>query len=429
MNAKIFALIDCNNFYVSCERVFNASIQHTPVIVMSNNDGCVIARSNEVKKLGIKMGQPIFQIRHLITQHHIQLFSSNFSLYADMSARVMEVLRAFAPTVEVYSIDEAFLDLTSLDDSDDLTCYGRQIQQRVLQATGIPVSVGIASTKTLAKIAAHWVKHHPEYTGVLDLSHATEQDMDALLSHVPVEEIWGIGPQYGLYLKSKAIMTAKDLKDCDEKRVRKRLTIVGERTILELRGISCLPVDAFTKAKKGIMSSKSFGRPINRLEELTEAVATYTARCAEKLRSQDSLTSQLTVYLRTSLFNTSVPHYANSFSLSIPYPTSSTCELIKHALFALHLIYKEGYQYQKAGVSFSHIVPDDTLQPDLFHDFSLEQHYKHARVMAIVDAINRTYGRDTLFFAVQGISRPWNMKQEQLSPRFTTRWSDILTVQ
>jgi DNA polymerase V len=427
MRKNIYALVDCNNFYVSCERVFHASIQHKPVIVLSNNDGCVVARSNEAKKVGIKMGQPVFKCEELIRTHNIQVFSSNYSLYADMSARVMKVLSHFSPRLEVYSIDEAFVDLSQLA-IDDLTEFGRVMKAQVLQFTGIPVSVGIANTKTLCKIANEIVKKDARYEGVLDLTTLSGAEIDEALAKVAVEDVWGIGYKYSLFLMNHGILTARDLKYADEKWIRRYLTVVGERTVLELRGTACIPLETERPAKKGIMCSKSFGREVTRLDELEEIVATYTARAAEKLRGQDSLTCCITVFLRTNAFKKDTPQYANSFSLRIPYPTAFTPELTQYALNGLKAMYRDGYNYKKAGVFLTKIIPREGIQPDLFNEFSLHEHYKQARLMFIVDAINKIYGRDTLFFAVQGITRPWKMRQSRLSGRFTTQWSEILTI-
>ena len=426
MRKKIYALVDCNNFYVSCERVFHASLRARPVIVLSNNDGCVVTRSNEVKKLGIKMGQPIFECEELIRKHNIQIFSSNYSLYADMSARVMKVLSQFSPRLEVYSIDEAFLDLSE-QIIDDLSEFGRTIKARVLQFTGIPVSVGIASTKCLTKVANEIVKNDAHYEGVLDVTALSEQATDEMLAKVAIEDVWGIGSKYSLFLMNHGILSAKDLKYADEKWIRRYLTVVGERIVLELRGTACIPLEAEGPAKKGIMCSKSFGRDVTRLEELEEIIATYTARAAEKLRSQDSLTSCITVFIRTNALK-DTPQYSNSFSQRIPYPTAFTPELIRYALKALKAMYRDGYSYKKAGVFLTKIAPQEGVQPDLFSEFSLYDYYKQARLMYLIDAINKMYGRDTLFFAVQGITRPWKMRQSRLSGHFTTRWSDILTI-
>ena len=427
MRKKLLALVDCNNFYVSCERVFNASIQNKPVIVLSNNDSCVVARSAEVKKLGVKMGQPVFQIAELIKEHNIQVFSSNYSLYADLSARVMKVLSQFSPALETYSIDEAFLDLTSLS-IDDLTEFGRTIKDRVLQRTGIPVSVGIAPTKCLTKIANEIVKQDVQYQGVLDLSTLPDQEVDTCLATVAIEDVWGIGHKYARFLSNHGILTAKDLKYADEQWIRRYLTVTGERIVLELRGTACIPLEIERPPKQGIMSSKTFGREITSRNEMEEAIANYVARAAEKLRQQDSLTSRLTIFIKTNSFKTDTAQYSNSFTVNFPYPTAFTPDLLKHALEGLKTIYQEGYSYYKAGVYLTRITPQSFLQPDLFGNFSLVEHYRQARFMAIVDALNNIYGHDTLLFAIQGITRSWKMRQLKLSNRFTSQWSEILTI-
>ncbi len=427
MRKKVFALVDCNNFYVSCERAFNASIQNTPTIVLSNNDSCVVARSNEVKKLGVKMGQPVFEIAGLIRKHHVQVFSSNYSLYADMSDRVMTVLSQFSPHMEMYSIDEAWLDLSQLQ-SNDFTELGRTIKARVFQHTGIPVSVGIAPTKSLTKIANEIVKADPEYQGVLDLTTYSDEQIDELLAKVEIKDVWGIGHKYALFLSNHGIVTAKELKYADEKWIRKYLTVTGARIVLELRGISCIPLEEERPPKQGIMCAKTFGREIKTREEMQEAITTYTARAAEKLREQDSLTTSITVFIRTNSFKKNIEQYSNSFTLKFPYPTAFTPDLIKYALKGLQAIYRPGYSYYKAGVMIAKITPQSSLQPDLFGDFSLTEHYREAQLMAVVDAINRIYGRNTLIFAIQGISQRWRMRQLKLSNHFTTKWDEILKV-
>ncbi|SRR5712692_219516 len=426
-NRKVFALVDCNNFYVSCERAFNAAIQQKPVIVLSNNDGCIVARSNESKKLGIKMGQPVFECEDSIKKHHIQVFSSNYSLYADMSERVMAILSQFSPRQEIYSIDEAFLELTGTD-IDDLTEFGRTIKARVLQFTSIPVSVGIASTRSLTKIANELVKKDPRYQGVLDLTRLSDHELDQLLAQVAIEDVWGIGPKYALFLSNYGITTAKDLKHADEKWIRKHLTVTGARIVLELRGICCIPLETDRPPKQGIMCAKTFGREITSLEEMQEAVSTYAARAAEKLREQGSFTSCLSVFIKTNSFNKHVPQYANSFTVHFDYPTAFTPDIVRYALDGLNAMYKDGYRYKKAGVSLSKITPQSALQPDLFGDFSVTEYEKQARLMYIVDAINHIYGRDTLFFAIQGMTRHWKMRQSHLSSRFTTQWSELLSL-
>ncbi len=339
----IFALVDCNAFYVSCERCFNAAIQSRPVIVLSNNDGCAVAVSSEVKALGIKRGTPIFQIRDLIAQHHIVLFSSNYALYADLSDRTMAVLHTFSPQVEVVSIDEAFVSLSHIE-PERLHASGHQIRATVRHDVGIPVSVGVGTTKTLSKAATEIVKKYAQYQGVLVLAFLSEDEMDMFLSMITVEDVWGIGPRYARRLREQGITTARHLKYANTSWIRKHLTVVGERTVLELRGISCIPLDTRTRPKKGIMSSKTFGRPIERLEELEEAVATYTVRAAEKLRSQGSVAGYISVFIHTNQFKKDEPQYANSASRTIIFPTAFTPDLIGYVLKLLRSIYQDGYK-------------------------------------------------------------------------------------
>jgi DNA polymerase V len=332
----------------------------------------------------------------------VQVFSSNYALYADMSDRVMQTLATFSPRVEVYSIDEALLDLTHVP-REQLRAFGRQIRETVWRFTGIPVSVGIADTKTLTKVANEVVKKNPVYQGVLALVESTEEELDELLETLPVQDVWGIGPRYARLLQSRNILTAKDLKYADQRWIRRHLTVVGERTVLELCGVDCIPLETHAKPKKGIMTAKSFGRSVERLEELEEAVATYTARAAEKLRKQESATSCISVFLHTNAFT----HVA---------------------LDMLRSIYREGYSFKKAGVFLSRIVLQDVLQADLFGDYSLEREYKKARLMCVVDLLNEWWGSNTLFFGAQGIERAWKMRQERRSPRYTTRAGDIVVV-
>src|SRR5450755_2396669 len=371
MRRKAVALIDCNSFYVSCERVFHAQLANQAVIVLSNNDGCIVSLSKEAKQLGLKRGQPAFQSKSLIKKHHVHVFSSNYSLYADMSARVMNVLSTFSPTLEVYSIDEAFLDLSHLETS-ELSEIGHTIKARVWQDTGIPVSVGIASTKCLAKIAHEIVKRHSHYRGVLDLSSCSEQELDDLLTQIPIEDVWGIGRKYTLFFSNYGIQTAKDLKYAETKWVRRHATTVGERIVLEMRGVSCIPLETERPPKQGIMCAKTFGKDVASLDELTEAVATYTARTAEKLRQQDSLAASLTVFIRTNTFKPDIPQYANSFTLQLPFPTAFTPDLVAHALKGLKAMHRPGYLYKKAGVYLHRITPIDAVQPDLFGDYSID---------------------------------------------------------
>jgi DNA polymerase V len=348
-------------------------------------------------------------------------------MYADMSDRVMQTLSTFSPRVEVYSIDEAFLDLSHVP-GEQLYAYGRQIRKTVWRFTGIPVSVGIASTKTLTKVANEVVKKNPIYRGVLSLMHTSGEELDELLERLPVQDVWGIGPRYARLLQSREILTAKDLKYTEQRWVRMHLTVVGERTVLELRGITCIPLETQAKPKKGIMTAKSFGRAVESREELAEALATYTARAAEKLRKQGSAVSSIGIFLHTNAFQKDAPQYGNSLTRVLPFRTSFTPDLFNVALDMLRRIYRKGYAYKKCGVFLSRIMSQDVLQADLFGEYSLEREYKKARLMCVVDLINGWWGSNTLFFGAQGIERAWKMRQERRSPRYTTRAGDIVVV-
>ena len=427
MKRHVYALIDCASFYVSCERAFSAALHNKPTIVLSNNDGCIVALDGLAQKLGLKRGQPVFKHQELIRQHGVQVFSSNYSLYQDMSARVMNVLAGFSPRLEAYSIDEAFLELSD-QPIEDLAEFGRTIKARVLQYTGIPVRVALAPTKCLTKIACELLKNEAQYEDVLDLSAFTPQQLDEALARIAVEDVWGIGPKYARFLRNYGVTTARDLRDADERWIRKHLTVVGARIQAELRGTACIPLEVNRPPRQSIICSKSFGKEITSRSAMEEAVCTYTARAAEKLREQDSVTARLTVFLRTNAFHEDAPQYSNSFTLDLPYPTAFTPELFKYALKGLDAIYEKAYSYKKAGVELSRITPLPVVQPDLFGEVSLLEHYCQSRLMAIVDALNHIFGRDTLFFAAQGITRDWRMRQSLLSPRFTTHWDEIALV-
>jgi DNA polymerase V len=424
---QVVALVDANNFYCSCERAFNAALQGKPVIVLSNNDGCVVARSNEVKALGIKMGQPVFECRELIEQHQIQVFSSNYPLYADVSNRMMQSLATFSSRIEVYSIDEAWIDLSHIP-KECLSEYGHEIRETVWRFTGIPVSLGIATTKTLSKVATEIVKKQPLYNGVLSLVHSSDEELDELLANLPIQDVWGIGSRYSRLLQSRDILTARDLKYANHRWIRKHLTVVGERTLLELRGVACIPLEMQAKPKKGIMTAKSFGKPVESEEELLEALSTYTARAAEKLRKQESAASYISVFFHTNAFKKDTPQYSNSLSRVLPFPTSFTPDFLKVVREMLHSIYREGYFFRKAGVFISKIVSQEVLQADLFGEYSREREYNKARLMCVVDLINQRWGSNTIFFGAQGIDRVWKMRQERRSPRYTTRWGEIVVV-
>jgi DNA polymerase V len=423
----VLALVDCRAFYVSCERLFSASIRHKPVIVLGNNDGIIVALSLEAKALGLRRGQAAFECREIIEQHAVASFSSNYQLYADLSSRVMAVLAMFTPNMEVYSIDESYLDLSHVEVS-ALTEYGRNIQQTVLQYTGIPTTVAIATTKTLAKIAAEIIKQEPSCEGVLSIADWTEEQIDVLLERVSVADIWGIGPSKALMLSAHSIFTAKQFKEARTPWVRKHLHVTGVRTQYELRGIQAIPLETTPKPKKNLACALNFGRPIQFLEELAEAIANYVATAAQRLRRQNSLAGSLTVFIQTSRFETGGPQYANSSSKTIVFPTAFTPDLIAEALQLLRVIFQPGYMYRKAGVLLGKIVLQDTLQGDLFEMFSLELHEKKVRLMEAVDLINETWGNNTLFFGSQGIHRDWKMRQAKRSSRFTTQWNELFAV-
>ena len=414
----LFALVDCNNFYASCERVFDPKLEEKPVVVLSNNDGIVVARSNEAKALGIGMGVPEFQIRHLIRRHDVQVFSSNYTLYGDMSQRVMDTLAQFTPDLEIYSIDEAFLSLSGFT-SHNLTEYGRTIRTTVKKWTGLPVSIGIAETKTLAKVAGRVAKRSKEAAGVFDLTAC--QDRDGLLAETAVEDIWGIGPNYARLLTQHGIQTALDLRGVDDHWIRKRMGVVGARIVQELRGVPCLPLEECPPPKQGITVSRSFGRPITSLAEMRQAVATYTARAAEKLRGERLAVTVLTVFLMTNSFKDE-PQYSNAATIKLPVSTDSTSDLLRYALEGMGRIYKEGYRYKKAGVMLTALVPASQVQGSLFDHQDRE---RSSRLMRVLDRLNDRIGAGTLRYAAEGFSKHWRARFERRSPAYTTRWEDL----
>ncbi len=417
----MFALVDCNNFYVSCERVFRPDLNGQPVVVLSNNDGCIISRSEEAKQLGIKMGEPAFKITAFLERNRVTVFSSNYVLYGDLSHRVMRTLARFTPELEVYSIDEAFLNLTGLPV--DWVEYARTIRQTVRCHTGIPVSVGVAPTKVLAKVANHRAKKTPAQKGVCVLDHPRK--IAEALKDLDVGEVWGIGRQYTKLLNSIQVYTAWDFLQLDDDWVRKKMTVVGLRIKKELAGTACLEMELIPPAKKVICTSRSFGEEQTELAPINEAVATYAARCGEKLRQQHSCAGMLMVFLHTNGFKQHEPQYARNLVCKLPVPTNSTIELIRYASAALQAIYRKGYRYKKAGVIVMEIGPEGRVQGSLYDRVDRA---KHAAVMREVDALNAKYGRDTIKVAAQGLGGKWKLRQERLSPCYTTRWSDIIKV-
>jgi DNA polymerase V len=417
------ALVDCNSFYCACERVFNPSLLLRPVVVLSNNDGCVIARSNEAKAVGIPMGAPAHQIKYLVERHNVAVFSSNYALYGDMSARVMSVLGQFAPEVEVYSIDEAFLNLDGFAHF-DLNVYGNKIIKTTHQSTGIPVSIGIAPTKTLAKLANKLAKKIPENRGVYVLDSAAKTD--AALKIFPIEDVWGIGRQHAVRLAQMNIKTAFDFTKLPRTWVLSNMTVVGLRMWEELRGKACYDLELMPQTKKNICTSRSFGQVLDKMSDIEEAVSTHAASCGEKLRRQKSCAAMLTIFIATNRFSKGTPQYANSICLHLPQPTNDSAVLIKAAKMGLKQLFKKGYFYKKAGIIVHELTPETTTQITLFQ--SIESDEKHRKLMHVLDNLNQSMGKNTVKFAAQGQSKRWQLKQEKLSAHYTTRLKDIFVV-
>ncbi|TYP91928.1 DNA polymerase V [Fodinibius salinus] len=423
MDTSVYALIDCNNFYASCERVFDPALRDRPIAILSNNDGCIIARSDEAQKAGVEMAVPKFKIRKLIKEKGVILRSSNYALYGDMSRRVMSTLRHLTDKVEPYSIDEAFIELPLLNNQ-DLRDFGCTIKSTIKQWTGLPVSVGIAPSKTLAKIANERAKSNPDHHGVLNL--VDNPESDDILQDTDLTDIWGIGGGLSQRLFKEGINNAYQLKKQHSRPewVRDRLTIKGLRTVMELNGQPCIDIEHRTDPRKGIMTSRSFGKAVTELQNLKEAVAAFTSIAAEKLRAQKSVSSLLHVTLRTNKYSNYNSQYKYGIEIPLPTPTANTSYLIKCAHAAVQQLYKTKCKYKKATVMLTGLIPESEVQGDLFdrQQYSEEQH----NLMSTIDQINTKYGSDTTHFAATGIEQPWQMKQEHLSPKYTTSWNDIL---
>lgn len=419
MKKDIYALVDCDNFYVSCERLFRPELQNKPVLVLSNNDGCIVSRSNEVKKLGTQMGTPYFKAYDLIKQHNISVFSSNYTLYADISNRIVKTLKKFSPNIEVYSIDEAFLTL-KLSHS-NYTEYGKDMRERILHDVGIPTTIGIAYSKTLCKVATKIAKKNPQYEGVLSLLDI--EGNDKYLEMVEVDDIWGVGRKYSVWLKSIGINSAKQLKYANRNTIRGKMTVQGLRTVLELNNIPCIPLETHTPDKKSITSSKSFGKKTDSLEDIQKALSIDVARAGEKLRSQNTVAGEISIFILTDPFKSE--HYSNMIKIKLPYKTSDSCVLIKYAMKGLKSIFKEGYIYKKCGAILTDISPKDDLQLNLF-TFSSGNTEKKETIMKTIDMINKKWGRDTIKIGSMGVENTLMMKQTMKSPRYTTDWEELL---
>ena len=422
----MFALVDCNNFYASCERTFRPELRLRPVVVLSNNDGCIIARSEEAKALGIKRGTPEFKCRDLRKKQDVSVFSSNYALYGDMSSRVMRLLGKLAPEIEVYSIDEAFLDMSSFTRF-DLKNYGQHMRKTIRLHTGIPVCVGIAPTKTLAKIANRIAKKNPEYHGVCVLK--SHEEIFNALERTKVEDIWGIGRQWSKLLQAKRIETAADFAVASPAWIRKNLHIVGARIQAELQGTSCLAMELVRPAKQSICTSRSFGRSVGTLAELQQAVATFAGKCALKLRTENALASMLTVFIATSPFDESGNRYWGTRTAALPHSSQDSIAILRVAEAILAGIFRDGMVYKKAGVIVSGLVPKEQCSRtlSLFPEEEPATNERDAKLMQAMDAINKRYGRGAVHLAAEN-SEAWKPNQERLSPCYTTRWDDIIEV-
>lgn len=421
MPGKYFALVDCNNFFVSCERLFRPDLKRRPVLVLSNNDGCVISRSNEVKALGIKMGEPFFKIRDLVHRHKIAVFSTNFPLYLDISHRVCSTLEGFAPALESYSIDEAFLDLTGLESP---TSYCSKIKYETTRDTGIPVCVGAASTKTLAKIANYGAKKNFTAGGVLTVN--TEAERIDLLKRTPLAEIWGIGAALNERLKVEmGLVTALDLAQANPDLIRKKYSLPVAKTVMELNGVACLELEDIPKPKKQMMWSRSFGQKLTSFEQLHEALASFTVTIAQKLREEKQFTRNIGIFIRTNMHNTHEPQYNNSLSFSLDKPINDTELMLRTVQYLLSRIYRPGFYYNKAGIILQDLSSDASYQADLFDPGNPALDAKRQKLMQVLDTINARK-HNTVFFAVQGTKLQRGVSQQNnLSPAYTTNWRDV----
>lgn len=420
---RSMALIDCNNFYVSCERLFRPGLEGKPVVVLSNNDGCVVSRSQEVKDLGLKMAVPWFQMKDLAKRHGIIALSSNYTLYADISNRVMRLLSQYSPNQEIYSIDECFLDLTGMDGISDLTSYAQAMRGTIKQCVGIPVCVGIAPSKTLAKLANHVAKKQKQYHSVCDFNAMTTRMLDNLLAKIEVGEVWGVGRRSAERLQQMGIDTVLELKCSPAKRVRAEFGVVMERIVAELNGEARIGLDEVTSPRQQIICSRSFGMPVSLLADLEQAVIAYTTRAAEKLRSQHCVAGGIQVYIRTNPHKDDAPQYQPTILLPLFEPTDDTRLLCRGALDGLRKIYRSGYAYQKAGVMLTEIIAAGARPRTLFDDAAAQP--KSAALMKTLDRINHRMGSGTMQLLGEGVRKSWAMRRGNVSQRYTTEWDEL----
>ncbi len=414
----MFALVDCNNFYASCERVFNPALNGKPVVVLSNNDGCIIARSEEAKKLGLQMAEPAFKKIKFLNENGVHVFSSNYTLYGDMSARVTETLSQFAPEIEIYSIDEAFLNFTGF--TGDLEELSKEITFTVTRNTGIPISIGIGPTKTLAKIANKAAKQ----SGGIFIIKSNSQ-LDALIRNTPIEKVWGIGRQYAKLLRQNQVKTAYDFTLLDDNWLRTKMKVIGLRIKRELLGESCIRLELMLPPKKAIATTRAFGKKTSELVFITEAVSTYAVRCAEKLRKQNSVANLLTVFIHTDPFNPNEPQLNKSRTITLPVATNCSMELVKYSLVCLNEIFTQGFRYKKAGVIVDGLQEESSFQQNIFDKTDRK---KHRDLLKTIDKLNSEFGRDKVKLAIQGDGKEWKLRQEKLSKRYTTNWNEIIEV-
>ena len=413
------ALVDCNSFYVSCERLFNPKIRKKPVVVLSNNDGCIISRSNEAKALGIKMGEPYFKAKDIIIRNKVEVFSSNYALYGDLSRRVMRTLKSFNAAIEVYSIDEAFLDLSNFPDQ-EIENIGKEIRETILQWTGIPTSIGIAKTKTLSKIANHIAKK--KQSGVTSLIGI--ENIDPILEKIDINDVWGVGRQLTKFYNKNGIYNAKQLKNKSNSWIKKCSNVLSSRTAMELRGISCIGLETTTTKRKSCVVSRSFGKRIETFQELQEAVVNYCLNASEKIRSESLTAKAITVFVRTSPFQRNYGYYSNSKTVDFPIATNNSIEIVKTAVAILETIFKNGYQYQKAGVMLTGL----SNAHDKTNLFSTEKDDKIQALMRSIDNTNHRYGRSTLSVASAGVNKRWNMRRDHSSKIDTADFFSLPTI-
>ena len=416
---KKIALVDCNSFYVSCETLFNPKLRNKPVVVLSNNDGCIISRSNEAKALGIKMGEPYFKEKDVIVKNNVQVFSSNYSLYGDISRRVMRTLKRFNSNIEIYSIDEAFLDLSNFSD-DEIEGVGHEIRSVVLKWTGIPTSIGIAKTKTLSKVANHIAKK--KQSGIVSLIGI--ENIDPILEKVEINDVWGVGKQLTKFYHQNGIYNAKQLKNKSNTWVKKSSNVLSSRTAMELRGISCIDLETTNSKRKSCVVSRSFGKRVEHFQELKEAIVSYALNASEKIRSESLVTKSITVFVRTSPFQNRYGFYSNSKTIDFPIATNNSIEIVKAALNALENIFKNGYRYQKAGVMLSHLS-ESTNNKNLF---SSERDEKINSLMRSIDNTNYRYGRSTLSLASAGVHKKWSSRRQHYSKIDTSDFYSLPTI-